>query len=136
MYNFMSAHTLPGCISYVIYLYIVRTKVTTGGEPSMSISIPQEEDAANTPVLGDSNAGLPLHQREVAVEEETEEQEIREQQDEQYLLVTRALQGDDAAFGEIVDQYSTLMLRTASMIVGDRDIAEDVVQDALIQAWN
>ena len=28
------------------------------------------------------------------------------------------------------------MLRTAAMIVGDRDIAEDVVQDALIQAWN
>jgi RNA polymerase sigma-70 factor, ECF subfamily len=102
----------------------------------MSICIPQEEDAANTPVLGDSNAGLPLHQREVTVEEETEEQGIREQQDEQYILVTRALQGDDAAFGEIVDQYSTLMLRTASMIVGDRDIAEDVVQDALIQAWN
>jgi len=28
------------------------------------------------------------------------------------------------------------MLRTATMIVGDRDIAEDVVQDALIQAWH
>ncbi|GER88305.1 hypothetical protein KDW_24670 [Dictyobacter vulcani] len=55
---------------------------------------------------------------------------------EQELLVTRAIQGDHAAFGEIVDQYSTLMLRTASMIVGDRDIAEDVVQDALIQAWH
>ena len=27
------------------------------------------------------------------------------------------------------------MLRTANMIVGDRDIAEDVVQDALIQVW-
>ena len=47
----------------------------------------------------------------------------------------RAIQGDQTAFGEIVDQYSTLMLRTASMIVGDHDIAEDVVQDAFIQAW-
>jgi RNA polymerase sigma-70 factor (ECF subfamily) len=28
------------------------------------------------------------------------------------------------------------MLRTATMIVGDRDIADDVVQDALIQAWH
>lgn len=55
---------------------------------------------------------------------------------EQEELVLRAIQGDQAAFGEIVDQYSMLMLRTASMIVGDRDIAEDVVQDALIQAWH
>ncbi len=58
------------------------------------------------------------------------------EQSEQRLLVARALQGDHGAFGKIVDQYGTLMLRTASMIVGDRDIAEDVVQDALIQAWH
>jgi len=55
---------------------------------------------------------------------------------EQRLLVTRALQGDEKAFGSIVDQYSTLLLRTATMIVTDRDIAEDVVQDTLIQAWH
>ena len=61
---------------------------------------------------------------------ELEEEQIKEQ------LVIRALQGDQQAFSDIVDQYSTLMLRTASMIVGDRDIAEDVVQDALIQAWH
>jgi RNA polymerase sigma-70 factor, ECF subfamily len=57
---------------------------------------------------------------------------------EQYIqrfLVARALSGDAEAFGDIVDQYSPLMLRTATMIVGDRDIAEDVVQDSLIQAW-
>lgn len=54
---------------------------------------------------------------------------------EQQQLVTRALAGDKEAFGEIVHQYSALMLRTACMIVGDRDIAEDTVQDALIQAW-
>jgi RNA polymerase sigma-70 factor (ECF subfamily) len=66
-------------------------------------------------------------------EEETEE---TPEQVEQRLIVARALQGDHEAFTDIVDQYSTLMLRTASMIVGDRDIAEDVVQDALIQAWN
>ncbi|QBD79620.1 RNA polymerase sigma factor [Ktedonosporobacter rubrisoli] len=55
---------------------------------------------------------------------------------EQMLLVTRILQGDQEAFSDIVEQYSAIMLRTASMIVGDRDIAEDVVQDALIQAWH
>jgi RNA polymerase sigma-70 factor (ECF subfamily) len=55
---------------------------------------------------------------------------------EQQLLVARALRGEQEAFNDIVDQYSSLMLRTATMIVGDRDIAEDVVQDALIQIWH
>lgn len=55
---------------------------------------------------------------------------------EQSLLVTRALSGEQEAFNDIVAQFSGLMLRTASMIVGDRDVAEDVVQDAFIQAWH
>ncbi|HLL79131.1 MAG TPA: RNA polymerase sigma factor [Ktedonobacteraceae bacterium] len=54
---------------------------------------------------------------------------------QQELLVERVLSGDREAFGEIVQQYSTLMLRTAYMIVRDHDLAEDAVQDALIQAW-
>jgi RNA polymerase sigma-70 factor (ECF subfamily) len=48
----------------------------------------------------------------------------------------RASQGDQEAFGAIIDQYSAVMLRTAMIIVGDYDIAEDVVQDALIQIWH
>ncbi|BCL81607.1 RNA polymerase sigma factor [Ktedonobacteria bacterium brp13] len=67
---------------------------------------------------------------------EDEDDQNKIDQQEQELLVTRAIQGDQMAFSEIVDQYGTLMLRTASMIVGDHDIAEDVVQDALIQAWH
>lgn len=63
------------------------------------------------------------------------EPELEEEQEKE-RLVACALQGDQQAFSDIVEQYSTLMLRTASMIVGDRDIAEDVVQDALIQAWH
>jgi RNA polymerase sigma-70 factor, ECF subfamily len=62
--------------------------------------------------------------------------ELEGEQENLEQLVTHALQGDQQAFSDIVDQYSTLMLRTASMIVGDRDIAEDVVQDAFIQAWH
>jgi len=50
-------------------------------------------------------------------------------------LVARALQGDTFAFEEILDRYQGPMLRTACSIVKDRDIAEDVVQNALIQAW-
>jgi RNA polymerase sigma-70 factor (ECF subfamily) len=55
---------------------------------------------------------------------------------EQQILVSRVLHGEQQAFSDIVDLYSGLMSRTASMIVGDSDIAEDVVQDALIQAWH
>ncbi|GAC1404012.1 MAG: sigma-70 family RNA polymerase sigma factor [Ktedonobacteraceae bacterium] len=62
--------------------------------------------------------------------------EEKPEQAEQRILVARALQGDEKAFGDIVDQYSALMLRTATMIVADHDIAEDVVQDAFIQAWH
>ncbi len=51
-------------------------------------------------------------------------------------LVMHARQGDEKAFGGIVDLYGALMLRTATLIVMNRDIAEDVVQDALIQAWH
>jgi RNA polymerase sigma-70 factor (ECF subfamily) len=51
-------------------------------------------------------------------------------------LVTRALYGEQEAFNDIVKQYSAMMLRTASMIVGDRDTAEDMVQDAFIQVWH
>lgn len=68
--------------------------------------------------------------------EATSKQPEQPEQQEQHQIVQRALQGDSRAFNDIVEQYGSLMLRTAAMIVGDRDIAEDVVQDALIQAWN
>lgn len=54
---------------------------------------------------------------------------------EQQILTARALQGDEGAFEEILGRYKGLMLGTAYRIVKDRDIAEDAVQDALIQAW-
>ena len=54
---------------------------------------------------------------------------------EQRMLVARALRGDKDAFGDIFDRYGGLMLRTAYSIVKDQDIAEDAVQNALIQAW-
>ncbi|HLQ29187.1 MAG TPA: RNA polymerase sigma factor [Ktedonobacteraceae bacterium] len=54
---------------------------------------------------------------------------------EQHKLVDRALRGDKDAFNDIFDRYSGMMLRTAYGIVKDRDIAEDAVQNALIQAW-
>ena len=82
---------------------------------------------------------------ETKATEETEETVLKPQyaplaeragQGEQQAVVARALAGDEEAFQEIVSQYSSLMLRTAWLIVKDRDIAEDVVQDALIQMWH
>ena len=64
------------------------------------------------------------------------EQKGADEQDEQQSLIARVLLGDHNAFGTIVDQYNALMLHTAITIVGDRDTAEDLVQDALIQAWH
>ena len=53
----------------------------------------------------------------------------------QQALIDKVLQGDPDAFSAIVDQDDTLMMCTALMIIGDRDIAVDAVQDSLIQAW-
>ncbi|HLX40456.1 MAG TPA: RNA polymerase sigma factor [Ktedonobacteraceae bacterium] len=54
---------------------------------------------------------------------------------EQDVLVARALSGDREAFTAIFDYYNGLMLRTAFSIVKDHDMAEDAVQNAIIQAW-
>lgn len=69
------------------------------------------------------------------VQDNAEELEKTTEEIEQQALIERVLQGDTEAFGAIVDHYNTLMMRTALLIVGDRDIAADAVQDALIQAW-
>ena len=55
--------------------------------------------------------------------------------DAQRTLATRAQQGDEEAFEDILDTYKGLMFHIAYSIVKDRDIAEDAVQDAFIQAW-
>jgi RNA polymerase sigma-70 factor (ECF subfamily) len=54
---------------------------------------------------------------------------------EQHLLVVRALHGDSDAFDDVVERYRGMMLRLAYSIVRDQDIAEDAVQNAIIQAW-
>ena len=71
------------------------------------------------------------------IEATTEQHEIIETEalSEQDMLVARALSGDTEAFHAIFDYYNGLMLRTAYSIVKDHDLAEDAVQNALIQAW-
>jgi len=104
----------------------------------MSVLIAPSEVETQTLAAITENANTPTPISPVEVLEQPAQTIVEEkpEQAEQRILVTRALQGDEKAFGDIVDQYSALMLRTATMIVADRDIAEDVVQDALIQAWH
>ncbi|WP_413333156.1 RNA polymerase sigma factor [Brevibacterium sp. GP-SGM9] len=50
-------------------------------------------------------------------------------------LVVRAREGDIEAFEALVDRYETKLLRFAWRTLGDKQDAEDVVQDTLVQAW-
>lgn len=50
-------------------------------------------------------------------------------------LIARAQRGDDAAFGELADRYSTRLRRTLYRITRDCDAAYDAVQEALTRAW-
>jgi RNA polymerase sigma-70 factor (ECF subfamily) len=63
-------------------------------------------------------------------------EQVQTAQSHQNGALAHALQGSHEAFASIVDAYSTSMLRTAIAIVGDRDTAEDIVQDSFIQAWH
>ncbi len=50
-------------------------------------------------------------------------------------LVTRALNGDANAFAELVRRYRDRLLNLAWQLLGNRDEAEDAVQDALLFAY-
>src|SRR5689334_9419205 len=95
-------------------------------------TIPSQEPIL---VMLDSVAGEKSKEGTAEPQPITQEQE---QIDEcvQQALVARALQGDSDAFTSIITLYTTCMFRTALTIVRDHDMAEDIVQDALILAWN
>ncbi|MGP9536633.1 RNA polymerase sigma factor [Brachybacterium sp. AOP43-C2-M15] len=54
---------------------------------------------------------------------------------EERALILRAQDGDTAAFEQLVDLHQGRLFRIAFMVVGDRQDAEDVVQEALVLAW-
>ncbi|NOV02959.1 RNA polymerase sigma factor [Paenibacillus planticolens] len=54
---------------------------------------------------------------------------------EHHELVQRARSGDRDAFGELVRYHRNQALGWATSIAGDRSLAEDIVQDALIRAF-
>jgi RNA polymerase sigma-70 factor (ECF subfamily) len=50
-------------------------------------------------------------------------------------LIERAMAGDTAAFGQIVERHREVVFRVAARIVG-RDDAQDVSQDAFLRAFH
>lgn len=50
-------------------------------------------------------------------------------------LVARIAAGEEAALGQLYDRYGNTLYALAYRILGDRDDAEEVVMDALTQAW-
>ena len=50
-------------------------------------------------------------------------------------LVARALDGEEAALGALVDRHHAAAYRAALAICGEDDLAQDVVQDAFLKAF-
>lgn len=54
---------------------------------------------------------------------------------EDRLLIEMAANGDRRAFGELVTRYQRRLFRFVFMLVKSKDGADDIVQDAFINAW-
>ncbi|NLX99131.1 MAG: sigma-70 family RNA polymerase sigma factor [Rhodopirellula sp.] len=50
-------------------------------------------------------------------------------------LIAETLAGDTAAFGQLVEQYQDRLYNTILRIVGGREDARDIVQEAFVQAF-
>src|SRR2546423_62559 len=79
---------------------------------------------------GEKSAEVTAEQQEIAQEQEQIDACVQQE------LVSKALQGDSEAFTHIISSYTSSMFRTALTILRDHDMAEDIVQDALILAWH
>ncbi len=55
--------------------------------------------------------------------------------DDDAQLIRKSLQGDSAAYGRLVQAYQDRLFNTIAHVVGCREEAEDVVQEAFVQAY-
>jgi len=51
-------------------------------------------------------------------------------------LVAALVEGDEAAFGVLYDRYAEVLFRGALLRLGDRQLAEEVLQDTYLALWN
>src|SRR5438477_1431401 len=58
-----------------------------------------------------------------------------QQSDDDRSVVARMAAGDERALGALYDRWSHVVHALAVRIVGDRDEAEDVVEDTFWQLW-
>ena len=59
---------------------------------------------------------------------------MSERSDEE--LVACVVEGDEAALGELYDRHADSLFRTALLRLGDRGLAEEVLQDTYLALWN
>lgn len=58
---------------------------------------------------------------------------MSEQSDLELVLLSQ--QGNKAAFGQLVLRYQPLAQRLAMRVVSDRDLAQELAQEAMLQAY-
>ena len=85
-----------------------------------------EEDMSIRSIDFDSAGSSPAHRRHDADEERTES-------DAQ--LIKGLASGEDAGFVAFYEQFATVLFSMTYRILGDRDDAEDSLQEALLQMW-
>jgi RNA polymerase sigma-70 factor (ECF subfamily) len=51
------------------------------------------------------------------------------------LLVKRAIKGDEDAFGELYKLYVNKIFRFVKYLLSDREVAQDITQNAFVNAW-
>jgi len=61
------------------------------------------------------------------------EEGVSEQSDLELVFLSR--QGNKAAFGQLVLRYQPMAQRLAKRAIGNGDLAQELVQDAMLQAY-
>jgi RNA polymerase sigma-70 factor (ECF subfamily) len=51
-------------------------------------------------------------------------------------LVTRALEGDESAFRELLERFRRPVFSLVYRMIGDRELAEDLAQESFVKAFN